>query len=285
MTESPTRPALRYHGGKWMLAPWIIGFFPAHRVYAEPFAGAASVLLRKPRSYAEVYNDLDGEVCNLFRVLRDEDLAPKLAEQLRLTPFAREEFLGAYVATDEPVERARRTVIRSFMGFGTTTLRHSRTGFRSKGLRAGQPPQVDWTNYPGHVDQLTNRLRGVVIENRPAEDLIRHQDSQETLFYADPPYVHDTRSSIKTGSHAGTAYRHEMTDEDHTRLAEVLTAARGMVVLSGYHSPLYDELYAGWERRERECLSDGAQPRTEVLWLNEACSAALAATGQQALIA
>lgn len=282
---NPTRPALRYHGGKWILAPWIIEHFPAHRVYVEPFAGAASVLLRKPRSYAEVYNDLDGEVCNLFRVLRDEDLAPKLAEQLRLTPFARDEFLGAYAPCEDHVERARRTVVRSFMGFGTTTLRHSRTGFRSKGLRAGQPPQVDWTNYPAHIHKLTDRLRGVVIENRPASELIAHQDGPEVLFYVDPPYVHDTRSAIKTGSHAGTAYRHEMTDADHEALAEQLRAVSGMVVLSGYHSALYDALYAGWERRERETLSDGAQPRTEVLWLNPACAEALAATGQQALIA
>lgn len=287
MSVTLGRPALRYHGGKWMLAPWIIEHFPPHRIYAEPFAGAASVLLRKDRAYAEVYNDLDGEVCNLFAVLRDEDLALALAKLLYLTPFARAEFFGAYEPTEEPLERARRTIVRSFMGFGTTTLRHSRTGFRSKGLRAGQPPQIDWVNYPEQLQYFTERLRGVVIENRPAVDLIRHQDSDETLFYVDPPYVHDTRSSIKTGSHAGTAYRHEMTDEQHVELAEVLHEASGMVVLSGYACDLYDrDLYADWERRERQVLSDGAQPRTEVLWLNPACSAALvAAPAQSRLIA
>lgn len=259
-----------------MLAPWIIGFFPEHRVYVEPFAGAASVLLRKARSYAEVYNDLDDEVCNLFRVLRAEDLTAALAKLLYLTPFARAEFAGAYVPTNDPVERARRTIVRSFMGFGTTTLRHSRTGFRSKGLRVGQPPQIDWVNYPEQLRYFTERMRGVVIENRPAVDLIRHQDSPEALFYVDPPYVHDTRSAIKNGSHNGTAYRHEMSDEQHRELAEVLHAAAGMVVLSGYASDLYDrELYSDWDRHERECLSDGAQPRTEVLYLNPACVRAL----------
>lgn len=279
MTEVLTRPALRYHGGKWLLAPWIIAHFPAHRLYVEPYAGGAAVLLRKPRSYAEVYNDMDDEVCTLFRVLRDPPAAARLAELLELTPFARTEFDGAYEEASDPVERARRIIVRSYMGFGTTTLRRARTGFRAKGLRAGQPPQIDWRNYPEHVEQLVDRLRGVVIENRPALEVLKHQDSPETLFYVDPPYPHSTRSAVtKTngGSHLGNAYRFEMTDDDHRALAEVLRSAAGMVVLSGYACDLYDrELYAGWERHKREHQADGARLRTEVLWLNPACSSAL----------
>jgi DNA adenine methylase len=279
--STPTRPALRYHGGKWLLAPWIISHFPPHRLYVEPYAGGAAVLLRKHRSYAEVYNDLDDEVCNLFRVLRNPTAANRLAELLELTPFARVEFDGAYDRTDDPLERARRTIVRSYMGFGTTTLRRSRTGFRAKGLRANQPPQIDWRNYPDHVEQLCDRLRGVVVENRPAIDCILHQDSRETLFYVDPPYVHTTRSAVtKTngGSHLGNAYRFEMTDDDHRALAEVLHDVEGMVVLSGYSCDLYDcELYPDWQRYERVHQADGAQKRTEVLWLNPACSTARAA--------
>lgn len=277
---SLTRPALRYHGGKWMLAPWIISHFPEHRLYVEPYAGGAAVLLRKVRSYAEVYNDLDDEVCSLFRVLRDPPAAAKLAELLHLTPFARTEFDLAYEPTDDPVEGARRVITRSYMGFGTTTRRRARTGFRAKGLRAGQPPQIDWRNYPEHVELLVDRLRGVVIENRPAIECIAHQDSPETLFYVDPPYVHATRTSLtKTngGSHLGSAYRHEMTDTDHRELAEVLGRVEGMVVLSGYGGALYDELYADWRRVERECMADGARPRVEVLWINPACADALEA--------
>lgn len=280
-----SRPALRYHGGKWLLAPWLISHFPPHRLYVEPYAGGAAVLLRKERSYAEVYNDLDDEVCSLFRVLRDPAAGARLAELLYLTPFARAEFDGAYEPTDDPIERARRIVVRSYMGFGTTTLRRARTGFRAKGLRAGQPPQIDWQNYPEHVERLAKRLRGVVIENRPALEVLKHQDSPETLFYVDPPYVHATRSAVtKTngGSHLGNAYRFEMTDDDHRALAEVLHGAAGMVALSGYACELYDrELYPTWERREREHQADGAQPRTEVLWLNPACVAALEASRAQ----
>lgn len=121
------RPVLRWHGGKWLLAHWIIEHFGPHRVYVEPFGGAASVLLRKQRSYAEVYNDLDDDAVNLFRVLRS-DRANELVDALRMTPFAQVEFLAAYKRCEEEVERARRLIIRSFMGFGSNG-HHRLTGF------------------------------------------------------------------------------------------------------------------------------------------------------------
>lgn len=276
MTGAPSRPALRYHGGKFRLAPWILQFFPEHRIYCEPFAGGASVLMLKERSYAEVLNDLDDEVVNLFRVLREPALAEQLARALHLTPFARTEFREAYAPTDDPVEKARRTLVRSFMGFGTTTLRHNRTGFRAKANRQTQPAQIDWTNYPGHVATFTERLRGVVIEHRDALEILAQQDTPATLFYVDPPYPHSTRSAVQTGSHNDTAYLHELTDDGHRALAHVLHDVDGMVVLSGYACALYDrELYADWERHTRKTVADGGRLRTEVLWLNPACSAAL----------
>lgn len=272
--KAPTRPVLRYHGGKFRLAPWILSFFPAHRIYCEPFGGAASVLLLKERSYAEIYNDLDNEVVNLFRVLRDPASAEQLTTAIYLTPFAREEFRASYGETSDPIEMARRTITRSFMGFGTTTLRHNRTGFRAKANRQNQPAQMDWTKYPEHVASFTERLRGVVIEHRDALEIIAQQDGPETLFYVDPPYPHVTRTAIK--SHNDTAYKHEMTDADHRALADVLRSCRGMVVLSGYPCDLYDlELFSSWQRFERAALADGARERTEVVWLNQACVAAL----------
>jgi DNA adenine methylase len=274
--SAPTRPVLRYHGGKFRLAPWILTFFPQHRIYVEPFGGAASVLLQNPRSYAEIYNDLDDEVVNLFRVLRDPAKADLLARSVYFTPFSREEFRNSYEETVAPVEMARRTLVRSFMGFSTTTLRHNRTGFRAKANRQSQPVQIDWTNYPDHVATFTERLRGVVIEHRDALEVIAHQDTPGTLFYVDPPYPHSTRSAIQSGSHNDTAYRHEMTDADHRALAGVLHDCEGMVVVSGYPCDLYDQdLYKGWQRHERKALADGAKVRTEVVWLKPACTAAL----------
>lgn len=257
-----TRPVLRYHGGKWRLAPWIIQHFPKHKVYVEPFGGAASVLLRKERSYAEVYNDLDNEVVNLFCVLRDPEQSVELRRLLELTPFARREFELSYVASDDPIEQARRTMVRSFMGFGSNA--HNRkTGFRSNTTRPTTIPAHDWQNWPGTMPEIVERLRGVVIENRVAIDVIRHYDGQNALIYADPPYVHRTRKVGQVGN-----YRYEMTDDDHRELAQVLHECQGMVVVSGYPSALYDELYGDWKRVDRTAFADGAQKRTECLWLS-----------------
>lgn len=263
---SVRRPALRWHGGKWMLAPWILQHFPAHRVYVEPFGGAASVLIRKPRSYAEVYNDLDVEVVNLFTVLRGARAA-ELVEQLRLTPFARDEFADAYQPATDPVERARRLVIRSFMGFGSNG--HNRaTGFRANSNRSGTTPAHDWSNYPDALAAIVARLQGVVIENRDACAVMTAHDGPETLHYVDPPYVFATRSDLSKD------YAHELTDDDHRQLLSFLRGLKGKVVLSGYPHAIYDEALADWQRVERAALADGARARTEVLWKNPAAASA-----------
>ena len=260
-----TRPLIRYHGGKWRLADWILGFFPPHRVYVEPFGGAASVLLQKPRSYAEVYNDLNAELVNLFRVVRNR--GDELQKALELTPFARDEFALSYEPAADPLEMARRTVVRAFMGFGSNAV-CQKTGFRSDSNRSGTTPAQDWRNYPDALPAIIERLRGVVIENKDAIDVMRQHDTPLTLHYVDPPYVPSTRD-------AGGDYLYEMTESDHRRLAEGLEGLQGMVVLSGYASTLYGELFSHWERHERRALADGARERIEVLWLNGACSRAL----------
>ena len=288
--NAPTRPLVRYHGGKWILAPWIISHFPPHRIYVEPFGGGGSVLLRKPRCYAEVYNDLDVEIVNLFKVVRDR--GDDLLRALELTPFSRDEYLAAWEQNSDPLEAARRSLIRSFMGFGSAAVTLTRkagdapagrtapTGFRNNSNRSGTTPAHDWRNYPEQAVAVIDRLRGVVIENRNYAVLIPQLDQPDALFYCDPPYPSSTRDK-------GSDYRHEMTDDEHRALARVLHDVRGMVVLSGYACELYDrDLFAGWQRVERPALADGARPRTEVLWLNAACSGALEkAKTQQRLIA
>lgn len=259
------RPLVRYHGGKWLLAPWITSHFPPHRTYVEPFGGGGSVLLRKQRSYAEVYNDLDGEIVNLFTVARDQGEA--LAKLCELTPFSRAEFVESYVPNANPLEQARRTLARSFMGFGSNS--HSKkTGFRANSNRSGTTPAHDWMNYPEALRTTIQRLRGIVIENRDALACMRHHDTPETLHYADPPYVFSTRAD----GHGD--YPFEMTDEDHQTLSDGLKTLHGMVIVSGYRSDLYDHLYAGWSRIDRIAHADGAAKRIESLWLSPNIKAA-----------
>ncbi len=266
---SKQRPALRYHGGKWLLAPWIISHFPPHRVYVEAFAGGASVLLRKRRSYAEVYNDRWSTVVDVFRVLRDPFLASELERLLRLTPFARDEFESSEQDEALPmVERARRTILRSFAGFGSASTNGANaTGFRANSNRSGTTPAHDWANYPSHIAALSERMSGVTIENRDAAECIRQHDGPDTLHYVDPPYPHSTRNMER----GNAAYAHEMTDDDHRQLAETLNRCTGMVVISGYPCDLYDlELFKNWNRTALDTFADGARPRKEVLWMNEA---------------
>ncbi len=278
----PTRPALRWYGGKWKLAPWIIGHFPAHRVYVEPFGGGASVLLRKARSEHEVYNDLDTDIVNLFRVLRDADMAGRLVQQLELTPFARDEFEMAYQATDDQVERARRLLVRSYMGFGANAHNSeltgsTATGFRSSttATRGGSTMVSDWRNYPGRVPHFVARLRSVYIENRDALELMARHDGPDTLHYVDPPYLWETRSRGNRYDLVKRMYRHELDRGGHAELLAFLQHLTGFVVLSGYPDPLYDEALAGWHRVERAAHADGGGQRVEVLWINPAAVAAI----------
>lgn len=256
------RPILRYFGGKFMIADWIISHFPPHRVYVEPFGGGASVLLRKRRCHEEIYNDLDGEIVNVFRVMRDNPDA--LRAKLELTPFSREEYDQAFepAPANDPVERARRSLVRSFMGHGASGLtRNSKSGFRQSSAGQGTVAAKVWSSYPAHMASFIDRLMGVTIESRYAKEVIERHDSPETLFYIDPPYVHSSRSATKHG------YRHEMDDDEHRELLELLRSLQGMVVLSGYSSSIYDQL--DWYREDKETFADGAVAKTETLWIND----------------
>ena len=270
MVIGPTRPILRYHGGKWRLAPKLIEMFPSHHIYVEPFAGGCGVLLRKPRAYSEVINDLDKDVVNLFRVLRNPLQAEELERMMRLTPYARVEFTEAATRDGvDDVERARRYMVRCWMAYSGRI--ENTQGWRAGVTRSYTTPATDWAGLPCQVAATTLRLQGVVIEHKPAIQVIGQYDSPNTLFYCDPPYVRSTRSSLRYEGES--AYTHEMNDADHTNLAKALHAAEGMVALSGYACALYDELYGEWERFDMDTMASGQQGgivRTESLWLNPA---------------
>ena len=276
-----TRPAMRYHGSKFRLAPWVLGNFPPHLCYVESFGGAAGVLLQKPRAYAEVYNDLDGDMVNFFRVLQDPAQRGRLIELCELTPYAREEFEIAWLPTDDAIERARRTCIRAQMGFGSAGATKGTTGFRVDTKREYGTAQHLWADYPATIALVGARMTGVLVENLDASRVMHMHDAPSTLHFVDPPYMHSTRSRTVSNSRG---YRHEMSDTDHVALISSCRTLSGMVVLCGYPSTLYDDALGDWGRRTttaRAAGQRGTSLRTEVLWLNPACSAALEATRAQ----
>lgn len=261
---TPDRPALRYHGSKWLLAPWIIEHLPQHQAYVEPYGGAAAVLLRKPRSWLEVYNDLDSHVVNYFRVLREQPA--DLVRAIRLTPYAYAEWSLSLLDDPDPVEMARRFYVRAFQGIAGPTAQW-RTGWRRQRVTAVErrmTPAAKSFVRVKHLYQVAERLRGVQIDCLDALEVLERYDSPHTLFYLDPPYVSSTRSRWKK-----KAYSHEMTDRDHRELARALRDLQGMVVLSGHHCQLYDELYGSWHRIEREARTNSQYgTATESLWLS-----------------
>jgi DNA adenine methylase len=269
-----TRPLLRWLGGKYRLAPWIISHFPQHDIYIEPFGGAASVLLHKPRCYNETYNDLDGELVNLFRVLRSPD-ACELLRQIALTPYSRSEYVDAFDRTDEPVERARRTLVRSHLAHGTGGARMDRpTGFRTDGITATTNVAGEWASFPVALQAIVERLRGVAIEQRPAMELLERFDTPEALIYLDPPYLPATRStkSRKPGERYHT-YAYELGETDHFLLLDMARRSKAMILISGYPDAAYDAGLPGWARHQVAARAHRNSPRTEVLWINPAADA------------
>lgn len=275
MSSAIKRPALRYFGGKWNLAPWIISHFPNHVSYVDPFGGGASVLLQKPRSRVETYNDLNGGVVNFFRVLRDQP--DELVHKLSLTPYAREEFLLALEPSQDSLEQARRTFVKLWMsiGSGGKTRPGNWRYVKNLNARSTKAPAGYWTLE--HLYLVADRLMGVQIEQRDAFYLIPHYDTHQTLTYLDPPYLPDKRTSSEQ-------YEHEFTEEDHERLAGLAHALEGYCVLSGYPSDLYADLYEvhGWRRVETTVRINSSRLarekevyRTEALWLSPRTWAAL----------
>jgi DNA adenine methylase len=222
-------------------------------------------LLRKKRVHTEIYNDLDSEVVNLFRVMRDPIRAKELVRLIALTPYSRSEYEDSYLAAADPVEQARRTLVRSFMGYGSVATT-SYSGFRTGSRLSGASAACDWARLPTALEAVVERFRGVIIDNRPATEVMVSYDSRDALHYLDPPYLLSTRN---VHSVSNCVYRFEMSEDDHRYLAEVVHRLKGGVVISGYPSSLYDEeLYVGWQRFTKATKADSGAERTEVIWVS-----------------
>lgn len=257
-------PVLRYYGGKWRLAPWIISYFPRHRVYVEPYCGAASVLLHKDKSQVEVLNDRYRRLVSCFQVLRNPDTARQLCERLRYTPCSMAEYMIALEESADPVEDARRMIVLGQQAHCST----SASGGKKSGWRRGIRPSGScsaevWQNIWKQVSRWAARLRRVYLESDDALRVIQRYDSAGTLFYIDPPYLAATRRFAANG------YAFELSEQGHRELAQTLHSIRGMAVVSGYASSLYmDELYRDWHMVSTEALTDKAGRAREHLWMN-----------------
>ncbi len=259
--------AFGWYGGKYSHLNWLLPLLPQTTHFCEPFGGSAAVLLNRKPAPVETYNDIDSEVVNFFRVLRDQKEA--LIEAIGLTPFSREEFELALSQPAQPIsdiEKARRFFIRARQvrsglaqtassGRWANCLLTSRAGMAGAVLR--------WLGSVEGLSEIVQRLLRVQIENAPALEVIQRYDSEETLFYCDPPYVHSSRGDSK-------AYAYEMTDNDHRELAHLLHNVKGKVAISGYSGALMDELYSDWQSitEDSKYCHSIKQPRTEVLWVN-----------------
>ncbi|PSR03114.1 MAG: DNA methyltransferase [Bacteroidetes bacterium SW_11_45_7] len=259
--------AFGWYGGKFSHKDWILPLLPSTQHFCEPFGGSAAILLNKDPSPVETYNDIDGEVVNFFRILREN--RDELLYAIGMTPFSREEFQQALSYRKESIsdlERARRFFVRARQvrtGLAQTAS-NGRWANCLKTSRAGMAGSVSrWLGSVEALEFIATRLLRVQIENDYAHSVIKRYDSEDTLFYCDPPYPHDSRNDLK-------AYQFEMSNEEHEKLAYVLNRVKGKVAISSYDSPLMEELYKGWNKFKAETKKalSVKKERTEVLWTN-----------------
>jgi DNA adenine methylase len=260
------RPPIKWHGGKRYLAKRIIGHFPWHRIYLEPFGGGASVLLNKEPVEVETYNDIDRRITRLFRVLRDQ--GEQFLQKARLTPYSQIEFEDAVAHPPDgtDLDMALRDFIRWRQSFGGKGQNWSYTTARARGGMAGDVNA--WWTAIEHLPEIINRLRRVQIICQDAFEAIPRFDHREGLIYCDPPYVHSTRDE-----HSRRVYHAEMSDTDHRRLADLLKSCKSKIVVSGYPSPLYNDIYSGWRIATFDIANHAAGGKqksreTECIWMN-----------------
>jgi DNA adenine methylase len=272
MTASLT-PPLKWHGGKQYLARRIVALMPPHLHYVEPFAGGLAVLFDKPcEDVSEVVNDLNGRLTNFWEVLKVETRFAKFVRLAEATPFSEAAWKAARDYVDDPkndsVERAynffvlcRQSLAGRLVGFAPITKTRLRRRMNEQASA--------WLGAVEGLADVHARLKRVVILNRPALDVIKSQDGPDTLFYLDPPYVHETRATTHEYG------EHEMAFEEHERLLDKLAAIEGKFLLSGYANPLYDSFAKshGWDRVEFDLpnhAAAGASKRrmVEVVWKN-----------------
>ncbi|MHC1722525.1 MAG: DNA adenine methylase [Aminipila sp.] len=242
------KTVLKYPGAKNRIAPWICSYIPEHKVYLEPYFGSGAVFFNKEPCHIETINDLNSDVYNFFKVLREH--GDVLAEQIKLTPYCRDEYEKAYQTEENSqIEKARRFVIKCWQGFGCSNL--YKNGFRS-GQQSNSPDCAKaWNQIPERLIEAAQRLKDAQIENLPALELIDRYNTADVFIYCDPPYLHETRKNY--------LYKHEMMDSDHEALLIALINHPGKVLISGYENDMYNIYLSGWNKAYMPTRVEGGQ--------------------------
>lgn len=250
---------LKYPGAKNRLAPWIVSHIPSHKVYCEPFLGSAAVFLNKEPAYNEILNDLDNDIYNFFKVVREQ--SEELCRLIEATPYSRTEYTTVYVESEEEalsIERARRFAVKCWQGFGCGNK--YKNGYR-RGIGAASPnPAKAWAKLPETIQLAAERLKNAQIEHKDALELITDLYGKDTFIYIDPPYLQDTRKSY--------LYNHEMTDEQHAELLQIVKESDCKIMISAYENELYDNVLADWKKEHKSTTAECSRRRVETLYMN-----------------
>lgn len=257
------KSVIKYPGSKWNIAPQLVELIPEHHSYVEPFFGSGAVLFNKPVSDIETVNDMDSDVVNLFRCIQKD--SERLARLAMTTPFSREEYERQFEGCTSTLyasnfQRAAGFLIKCWQGHG----------FRTNGYKVGWKNDVvgrekayalwNWYRLPDWIIDITERLRKVQIENRPALEVIERFNYSQVFMYLDPPYMLGTRS--------GKQYMHEMTDAEHEELLQMILQSRAKIMISGYETDMYNDYLSGWEKRQFSSCAEHGKPRVETVWMN-----------------
>ena len=267
------KPPIHWYGGKQKLAPYLLPYIPEHECYVEPYGGAGALLFAKEPSKVEIYNDLHKDVTMLYSVLRDD--FESIRERLALTVYGRDELESAWeylnwlqqMSDDfDPTDRARCFFVIARQSF---SARHNIKPGWSASKKTNHA--LAWMNAIEGLPQIHERLQTVQIECRPALEVITKYDGVDTFQYLDPPYITESRKKEDV-------YTHEMDDNDHLALIANIKRCKSMILISGYHNELYDDLLGGWRYKGFAAnasainteSSDANRKRTEVIWWNNA---------------
>lgn len=252
---------LRWPGSKWKLANKIIKIMPKHEIYIEPYFGSGAIFFKKMLCNNTILNDLDNNVVNLFKVIRNNP--EELALLVEFTPYSREEYLNSDISEDDnDIEKARKFLVRSNMARGAT--QYYRSGWRNAGLKESlinnSRVTREWNKIPQSIIYASEKLKNVEIENIDAIKLIKKYNHESCLFYIDPPYLLNTKS--------GKYYNYELTDIDHIELLQTLQGHKAKIILSGYENELYNKYLKGWKKVKLMAINENKDKKIESLWIN-----------------